>query len=284
MKAIVVRQPWATLIALGVKTIETRPFPPNGSMRPEGVRGLPGCSLGRGERIAIVAGKQRLEQATVGAFDVQRADYMGHGEERWVAWRWETPGQSVTATGYDLPLGAVVCTVTVEDALPIFHVGAVLDWAEAGWEIPNPRFTINGLDVLSHAVGNSFARFDDQRPLGDFTPGRWGWLLSDPQPCDPIPVQGTSGCVRAARRPRGGAVVSGICADLGRCAYAAASKAHGDGSVPDACPFWMDCFGLVPATPNPPPRYCKLMYVGGCARLAEPCKDTCTQHAKDGDQ
>ena len=46
-----VRQPWATLIALGVKQIETRPFPPNGPMRPEGVRGLPGCSLERGERI-----------------------------------------------------------------------------------------------------------------------------------------------------------------------------------------------------------------------------------------
>lgn len=62
MKAIVVRQPWATLIALGVKTIETRPAPPNGPMRPDGVRGLPGCTLERGERIAIVAGAQKPER------------------------------------------------------------------------------------------------------------------------------------------------------------------------------------------------------------------------------
>lgn len=56
MRALVVRQPRATLIALRQKTIETRPAPPSGPMRPDGVRGLPGCSLERGERIAIVAG------------------------------------------------------------------------------------------------------------------------------------------------------------------------------------------------------------------------------------
>ena len=33
-----------------------------------------------------------------------------------------------------------------------------------------------------------------------------------------------------------------ICADLGRCAYAVASEVHGDGSIPDACPHWGDCF------------------------------------------
>jgi len=55
MKAIVVRQPWATLIALGIKTIETRPGPPNGPMRPDGVRGLPGLALERGERRARIA-------------------------------------------------------------------------------------------------------------------------------------------------------------------------------------------------------------------------------------
>jgi hypothetical protein len=36
-------------------------------------------------------------------------------------------------------------------------------------------------------------RYDDQLQLGDFTPGRWGWLLSDPQPCDPIPCKGKQG-------------------------------------------------------------------------------------------
>lgn len=47
MRALVVRQPRATLIALRQKTIETRPAPPSGPMRPDGVRGLPGCSLER---------------------------------------------------------------------------------------------------------------------------------------------------------------------------------------------------------------------------------------------
>jgi len=39
--------------------------------------------------------------------------------------------------------------------------------------------------------------------------------------------------------------VSGICGDLGRCAYAVASEAHDDGSIDDPCPHWADCFGVV---------------------------------------
>lgn len=33
----------------------------------------------------------------------------------------------------------------------------------------------------------------DQLPFGDFTPGRWGWMLTDPRPCDPVPCKGRQG-------------------------------------------------------------------------------------------
>ena len=72
MRALVVRQPRATLIALRQKTIETRPAPPSGPMRPDGVRGLPGCSLERGERIAIVAGASAPKYDDHGEWMVDR--------------------------------------------------------------------------------------------------------------------------------------------------------------------------------------------------------------------
>ena len=53
---ITVYQPYASLIMAGVKTWETRGNPPNGDMRPEGVRGLPGRRINAGDRLAAMFG------------------------------------------------------------------------------------------------------------------------------------------------------------------------------------------------------------------------------------
>ena len=55
---ITVYQPYASLIMAGVKTWETRGLPPNGDMRPEGVRGLPGRRVNAGDRIGIHTAKR----------------------------------------------------------------------------------------------------------------------------------------------------------------------------------------------------------------------------------
>lgn len=178
MKAIVVRQPWATLIALGVKTIETRPAPPNGPMRPEGVRGLPGLPLERGERIAIVAGKAAPERGWAASDAHYFVARNGDGE-----WVLAHPGHLEP-----LPLGSVVCTVRVDDALPILD--------EAGADHFRGRCIGAYDDGLTEWTADELDRpvdHDDQLPLGDFTPGRWGWMLGDPQPCDPIPCKGRQG-------------------------------------------------------------------------------------------
>lgn len=216
MKAIVVRQPWATLIALGVKQIETRPFPPNGPMRPEGVRGLPGCSLERGERIAIVAAAAWPDPKwTVGDWMVGGWTTTGnHAEDddgecacpdpedgmwcdeckalnEWNLSLLRYEGAHGVSFAAPLPLGAVVCTVTVDDALPIVGHG---DAAEPPYlrNLPTLGLTLATLafDVAGHRKREDFT---DQLPLGDFTPGRWGWLLSDPRPCEPIPCKGRQG-------------------------------------------------------------------------------------------
>lgn len=33
----------------------------------------------------------------------------------------------------------------------------------------------------------------DQLPLGQYDPGRWGWLLTNPEPCEPVPARGRQG-------------------------------------------------------------------------------------------
>ena len=174
MKALVVRQPWASLIALGVKTIETRPSPPNGPMRPDGVRGLPGCRLERGERIAIVAGKDKACITEIGP----------------LPWAPLTDGTGIGIHLRErLVLGAVVCTAVVDDVLPVFHVATVMSY-----DVPFPNFQVNGPDLLTYCgVGGEATDMRAQIPFGEFAPGRWGWMLTDVKPCAPVPVKGRQG-------------------------------------------------------------------------------------------
>ena len=88
---------------------------------------------------------------------------------------------------------AVVCTVTVDDALPIVGAADLPD-PEQGFIADTTGF-VPGTGVLGgprivtvrhegssivHSVETG--RAEREWPLGDFSPGRWGWLLSDPQP------------------------------------------------------------------------------------------------------
>lgn len=175
MKALTVAQPWASLIVAGVKTIETRPSPPNGPMRPDGVRGLPGLAIERGERIAIHAAARRPKVPSYyGPWCVDEHPAYGlYVDEH------DGLGRELT-----LSLGAIVGTVVVAAALPIVRLYS---------ETPEPRdgaLVNDGHGLTLHPPslrpppGRSSAEGDvsDQLPLGNFTPGRWGWLLTDPKP------------------------------------------------------------------------------------------------------
>ncbi len=212
MKAIVVRQPWATLIALGIKTIETRPAPPNGPMRPDGVRGLPGLAMERGERIAIVAGADPsairgygIELCTPGIDRSMSIAIHGALHHHGFGLDWAS-GSTFTP----LPLSAVVCTAVVADTLPILGRRDELDLA---WRHHIAPSYAHGLALWRTAKAVnldtywSVSPITDQLPLGDFTPGRWGWMLTDVQPCDPIPCKGQQGVFQlphdVAERVRG---------------------------------------------------------------------------------
>ena len=176
MKALTVAQPWASLIVAGTKTIETRPSPPNGPMRPDGVRGLPGLAIERGERIAIHAGARHDN----GFFPVKYVDLLPNPPTTRETWRLpgghEIPRDQLQAP---IPYGAIVGTVVVADALPIASedVKAELPCIEVGdrhlslWYPPSGA---PGDEAAEHYA-------TDQLPLGDYRPGRWGWLLADPK-------------------------------------------------------------------------------------------------------
>ena len=162
MKAITLWQPWASLIALGVKTIETRSWP------------APKALIGG--RIAIHAAKrQPVEVGT------RRLCSGGTA-----MWDYAHPHSDPV----DLPLGAVVATATLADCVPIT---ACTD------ETHHICLSGSG-DLYEHwpltgrHVDDTEAGRNDQLPYGHFAPGRWAWMLTDIEALpDPIPATGRQG-------------------------------------------------------------------------------------------
>lgn len=188
MKAITLHQPWASLIAIGAKTIETRPAPPNGPMRPIGIRGYPGLPIERGERIAIHAAARRPDVehdglARIGDWWVEDSR-LGHFTMHPAV---DNPND---IEDLPLPLGAVVATAVVTDAAPMLD--------ERGWTFDTDTPDGPWIDLWNDVIdwgGRSGTEtpIDDQLPLGHFAHGRWGWLLDDVRSFDAVPCRGRQG-------------------------------------------------------------------------------------------
>jgi len=171
VKVLTLHQPWASLIALGVKTIETRSW----------------STQYRGP-LAIHAAKRPLGNGAlnVGTWTNVTGEPIAKGEQ-------------MMSGGWDrllvCPLGAIVATATLVDVVPIgstvgspngHHVRNLphdggLPHQEGGLWLLGPGKPNNGRPI----------RVEDQRPYGDFTAGRWAWLLADVVPVDPpVPFKG----------------------------------------------------------------------------------------------
>lgn len=177
MKALTIRQPWASLIALGVKTIETRSWRAPQSLI--------------GQTIAIHAGKWTPR---IGAFagPIHEGPDGGYeyamlrdrdGERPWKLW---SPEGWMT-----LPLGAVVATATLAGCLPMVD-------NDTGNNRPKQNRYVYMLDDEAMAIdltltAERYTSITDQLPYGDFAPGRWAWMLTNVQPCEPIPAKGKQG-------------------------------------------------------------------------------------------
>lgn len=84
-------------------------------------------------------------------------------------------GRRMGSSHEDLPTAAVLAFATLVDC------------------IPTERLTVGDLDArrMRPGFGESYAW--TERQLGDFTPGRFAWLLEAIQSIDPVPARGSLG-------------------------------------------------------------------------------------------
>lgn len=139
MKALTLTQPWATLVAIGAKQIETR------SWRTP-YRGV----------LAIHAAKLF---------------------PRWAKDTCNDPGFAVELGAEPLPVGAIIATCRLIDC------------------IPTRELQTNRVIEVDYLAGCAdFYLDDDERLFGDYSLGRWGWLLADIRRLhNPIPTKGSLG-------------------------------------------------------------------------------------------
>ena len=173
-RVLTVRQPWASLIALGVKTIETR------SWRTD-YRGPLVIHAGKLWPTPVAEWQVPADRSsTVGAPCVERLADAADPVSR----RWEM---------LHTPLGAVVAVVDLVDVVPIVDYADACD--DPCVEHNHGHLHLWTLPWLLRS--EEPADVSDQLPYGDFAPGRYAWLLDNIRPIDPpIPAKGRQGLWR----------------------------------------------------------------------------------------
>lgn len=208
MKVLTLHQPWASLVALRVKTIETRSW----------------STSYRGP-LAIHAARRKPDEAQVGDW----ATFSDDGES-WMADHVTGSFSRVPRSngraggGFDgplhrLPLGAIVATCTLVDVVPIHEW--LCDCADRQ-AVPYLLRGVGGLgtevlgmyrpDGLAISVTNGTQdehpwvaglpdpwshRESEQLAYGDFRCGRYAYLLADVVPVDPpVPFKGGQGLTK----------------------------------------------------------------------------------------
>lgn len=188
---LTIHQPYASLIAHGIKTIETRGFQPR-VVKP-------------GDDLAIIAGAKRPKDGLrLGSWDVHRSG-SGLSYLREPAAR--TTYGAVGLTELRLPLGAVVAVARFVEALPMVDGTAPFvkgqqprDCAIALYRTEADIISYHPDDDEAPGWQRHFDRrgrlhpLDDQLPYGDYRPGRFGWLLDNIRRLpEPIPCTGFQG-------------------------------------------------------------------------------------------
>lgn len=139
MKALSLIQPWATLVTIRAKRMETRSW-----------------STSYRGRIAVHASK---------GFPIDCRELCGE-------WPFD---EALTRAGINawprLPRGAIIATCELIACVPT-----------------------RGIEQRRGELWTRYPFSDRERAFGDFTPGRWAWLLADVQAlAEPIPCRGALG-------------------------------------------------------------------------------------------
>ncbi len=182
LRAITVRQPWAGLIARGVKTIETRPRPTS-YRGPVLIHASQSTKTWQELDAPTLLSQRTVIQAVLGALGVVDAD--GSWPSPWISdeaihLEWDVAVPT-------LPLGAVVAVANLVDCVPMTAWRDEPRGAD-GWGharlcpagSSNPRRVfLRENDVLAHPLLPDEADLTNQLPYGDYRPGRYALLLED---------------------------------------------------------------------------------------------------------
>lgn len=165
MKALTLTQPWATLIAIGAKQIETRSWTTRyrGPLAIHAGKGLGpvGGSVGLWNRCAEPLFFRALEP-------YYRVTHLRLGDP---------PALIDCIDVTDLPLGAIVAVAELVDCWPIT-------------DEPRVRPIRHNDTWLSYHIPPE----EPERAFGDYSPGRYAWLLADVRPLAvPVPARGAQG-------------------------------------------------------------------------------------------
>lgn len=152
MKCLTLHQPWASLVAAGVKRIETRSW----------------STSYRGP-LAIHAAKRSMngDPDALGLWWSYHDALVRHEDLE----TWDT-----------LPLGKVVATCELVDIVPM-EAESTVNTREPVLIIEGDRLWLSwGPDYFGEAQESDVT---DQRPVGHFAPGRFAWILADVKALDP---------------------------------------------------------------------------------------------------
>jgi len=155
MKAITIAQPYATLIALGQKKIETRSWSTSyrGPLAIHAAKG-PG-HLGSFKALRDLCGTQPFFDALMPIVP----NYNAYCDR--------------DAIFEQLPLGAIIATCVLVDCVPTEHIRSV---------------------KIVRRGNHEWLWTENEKAFGDYTPGRYAWLLSNVRALpEPIPARGALG-------------------------------------------------------------------------------------------
>lgn len=171
MKVLTITQPWATLVAIGAKQIETRSWPTH-YRGPLLIHAAAGYGKGglRGHRELC---------GTEPFCSILNAACKRHYDQL---------GDLRAMVGHPfMPTGAIVARCELLDCVPTHHPNIP---SEPG----KPWFTGARAGVGQHYYEVPPPLDSNEYAFGDYTPGRYAWLLSDVQALPtPIPVKGQLG-------------------------------------------------------------------------------------------
>lgn len=201
MKALTLWQPWASLIALGVKSIETRAWSTSyrGPLAIHAAATTKGFDMLPGDCEGTVEGGWRY--GYIGDFQAAHCFRSSDEGTRGETYLHCLNGPGTTSEPDPCPLGAVVATCTLVDVVPIIapeenpfdrypcvQTSLVSDWPDGWLELYHPTL---GNPIDPEGSGLSIPQ---QAPFGDFSPGRYAWLLADVEPlAEPVPAKGRQG-------------------------------------------------------------------------------------------